>query len=61
MDGKWQPRDISDAEVERLIRERTSPAVKTALKNLIEAPMPTGSGRRKAGRRVARRAGAATG
>ena len=37
--------------VEELVRERTSPAVKAALKSLLEAPIATG----RAPRRVRRR------
>lgn len=45
-DGKWQPKIVSDEEVEALVAERTSPAVKAALKSLLEAPAPVaGRGR----------------
>ena len=42
-DGKWKPRPTPITPVEELVRERTSPAVKAALKSLLEAP-----GRRRA-------------
>lgn len=45
-DGKWKPRPIPARLVEELILERTSPAVKTALKSLIEAPTATSNGGR---------------
>lgn len=45
-DGQWRPKTVSDEEVESLVAERTSPAVKAALKSLLEAPAPvTGRGR----------------
>jgi hypothetical protein len=48
-DGKWQKRGVDDGAVQRLIAERTSPAVKAALKSLIDAPVPsTGRGGRRA-------------
>jgi len=44
-DGKWQKRNVDQATVSRLVAERTSPAVKDALKILLEAPAPsTGRG-----------------
>jgi hypothetical protein len=46
-DGKWQPRDVDDAEVEHLVRERTSPAVKDALKQVAAAPPPPKATRRR--------------
>ena len=61
-DGKWQPKTISDEEVAGLVAERTSPAVKAALKSLQEAPAPT-AGRARAPRRkktTTRRAKSAT-
>jgi hypothetical protein len=51
--GKWQPRRVAQAEVERLIAERTSAAVKDALKSLLDAPAPVtarGGGRKSSGR-----------
>ena len=45
-DGRWQPKTISDEEVAGLVAERTSPAVKAALHNLLEAPaLAAGRGR----------------
>lgn len=38
--GKWQPRLVSATDVDRLIAERTSPAVKDALSKLGTAPPP---------------------
>ncbi|MFP4603544.1 MAG: hypothetical protein ACLFNA_11495 [Halochromatium sp.] len=46
-DGKWQPRPISQAEIDALIAERTSTAVKAALQDLLSAPAPSGASRRK--------------
>ena len=40
-DGRWQMRKVDEATVNRLIAERTSRAVKDALKNLLEAPAPS--------------------
>jgi hypothetical protein len=37
-DGKWNARKVPTRSVEELVRERTSPAVKSALKDLLEAP-----------------------
>jgi len=45
--GKWQPRDISRTQVEALIAERSSEAVKAALHNLLTAPMPGGQETRR--------------
>ncbi|RQS53465.1 BREX-1 system adenine-specific DNA-methyltransferase PglX [Burkholderia sp. Bp8986] len=51
-DGKWTARKTPTRSVEELIRESTSPAVKSALKNLLEAPAATGNaGRGRGGRR----------
>lgn len=50
-DGKWRPRSIPARPVEELVRERTSQAVKAALKSLLEAPVVAG------GRTRGRRAG----
>jgi hypothetical protein len=51
-DSKWLARKTSTRSVEELVRERTSPAVKAALKSLLEAPAATGNlgrgGRRRA-------------
>ena len=37
-DGKWTARKTPTRSVDELVRERTSPAVKSALKSLLEAP-----------------------
>ena len=55
-DGKWQPKKVDKAVVDTLIAERTSPAVKEALHNLLHAPAPTSS-RGRGPRQAARRAG----
>lgn len=55
-DGKWQRRKIDEAVIKRLVAERTSSAVKDALKSLVEVPAPRvrrAGGRRKAPRRRA--------
>ena len=44
--GKWKPRSAPTRSVEELVRERTSQAVKAALKDLLEAPEPAGTARR---------------
>ena len=43
-DGKWQPRKVDQADVDKLVEDRISPAVKDAIKSLLEAPAPA-SGR----------------
>lgn len=56
-DGQWQPNAGSEEEVARLVSERTSPAVKDALKCLLEAPavlVGRGRGARAETRRVRR-------
>jgi len=52
-DGKWRRRLVSKDLLERLIEERSSPAVKAALEELCRAPAPAGSsrGRRSGARR----------
>ncbi|NTX41653.1 type II restriction endonuclease subunit M [Myxococcus sp. CA033] len=52
-DGKWTARKTPTRSVDELVRERTSPAVKSALKSLLEAPAAAGKsgGRRGGGRR----------
>jgi hypothetical protein len=52
-DGKWTARKTPTRSVDELVRERTSPAVKSALKSLLEAPAAAGksSGRKGGGRR----------
>jgi hypothetical protein len=53
-DGKWTARKTPTHSVDELVRERTSPAVKSALKSLLEAPVATGNaGRGRGGRRKA--------
>jgi len=53
-DGKWIARKTPTKSVEQLVKERTSAAVKSALKSLLDAPVAAGkttrrgSGRRKA-------------
>jgi hypothetical protein len=47
--GKWRRKEVGAATVKRLIEERTSPAVKAALKSLLEAPIAqNGSARQRA-------------
>jgi hypothetical protein len=45
-DGKWKTRKVPTRSVEELVHERTSSAVKAALKNLLEAPSAAGTGRK---------------
>jgi hypothetical protein len=55
-DAKWTARKTPTRSVDELVRERTSPAVKSALKSLLEAPMATGNvgrGRSRRGRTAA--------
>lgn len=40
--GKWTPRKTPTRSVELLVQERTSPAVKSALKSLLDAPVASG-------------------
>jgi hypothetical protein len=44
--GKWKALDTPAHPIEELVAGRTSPAVRAALKNLVEAPDPTGTARR---------------
>jgi hypothetical protein len=44
--GKWTARKTPARPVDELVQERTSPAVKAALKSLVDAPQPAGSGRK---------------
>jgi hypothetical protein len=46
-DGKWTARKTPTRSIEELVRERTSPAVKEALKTLIEAPVSAGTRNRR--------------
>lgn len=51
-DGKWTARKTPPKSVDELVKERTSPAVKSALKSLLEAPAAAGkSGGRRGGSR----------
>jgi hypothetical protein len=50
--GKWQPYQTPVRSIDELVRERTSPAVKAALKSLLEAPEPIGGARRARNGRV---------
>ena len=50
-DGKWTKRARPTRSVEELVAERTSPAVKAALADLLAAPAPAGSGGRRRGRK----------
>lgn len=45
-DGKWTARKTPTRKVDELVRERTSPAVKSALKSLIEAPAASGTAKK---------------
>jgi len=49
-DGKWTARKTPARSVDELVRERTSPAVKAALKSLLEAPVAQGGSGRGRGR-----------
>lgn len=51
-DAKWSARRTPTRSIEELVRERTSPAVKAALKSLLDAPAAArNGGRARAGRR----------
>lgn len=50
-DKKWKSRENCSLSVEEIVRERTSPAVKEALRSLMEAPDAAGTSKR--GRRRA--------
>jgi hypothetical protein len=51
-DGRWTARKTPTRSIDELVGERTSPAVKSALRSLREAPVATGSaGRGRASRR----------
>ncbi len=52
-DGDWQPRQVSQARVEELVQERTSPAVKAALQSLLDAPSPTTKSTKRPRRKAA--------
>lgn len=51
--GKWQPRKVAQSRIDELIAERTSAAVKDALRALLDAPAPVAS--RSGGRGPSRR------
>lgn len=51
-DGKWTAREAPTRSVDELVRERTSPAVKSALKSLLDASPAAGSGGRGRRRRA---------
>jgi hypothetical protein len=56
--GKLRPATVAQAEIDRLVGERTSPAVKDALNSLLAAPAPVvvrGGGRKSSGRTPTRR------
>lgn len=50
--GKWKARSRPTRPIEELIAERTSPAVKAALRSLIEAPVAGGTGTKRRSRRT---------
>jgi hypothetical protein len=45
-DGKWTARTAPTRSVDELVREQTSPAVKSALKSLLDAPSTVGATRK---------------
>lgn len=45
--GKWKPRPTPTRSIQELVRERTSIAVKTALKSLTDAPASNGQNARR--------------
>ncbi|WP_437744604.1 BREX-1 system adenine-specific DNA-methyltransferase PglX [Sorangium sp. So ce1504] len=45
-DGKWTARKTPTRSADELVRERTSPAVKSALKSLLEAPVASGAAKK---------------
>ena len=54
--GKWKPRPTPTRDVAEIVRERTSPAVKAALRSLLDAATPStkARGRVRAARKPAR-------
>jgi hypothetical protein len=46
VDGKWIARKTPTRSVDELVQERTSPAVKSALKSLLEAPVASGASKK---------------
>jgi hypothetical protein len=55
--GKWKPRATPTRPIEELVAERTSPAVKAALKSLLDAPVVTASGGRGRGKKASAKEG----
>jgi hypothetical protein len=53
--GKWEARPFPTRPIEELVHERTSTAVKAALKSLLEAPTANSNGGRRRGGRSATR------
>ena len=45
-DGKWKPNEQQQKSIAKLISERTSTAVKAALKSLLDAPEPASGAKR---------------
>lgn len=45
-DGKWTARKTPTRKIDEIVGERTSPAVKSALKSLLEAPAVVGTSRK---------------
>jgi len=45
-DGKWAARKVPTRSIEELVKERASPAVKAALKSLLEAPLASGAAKK---------------
>jgi hypothetical protein len=45
--GKWRKKPVSESRIQELITERTKPAVKAALQNLLSAAAPGGAKSRK--------------
>jgi hypothetical protein len=62
--GKWQPVKVPQAEIDQLVAERTSAAVKDALRSLLDAPAPMASknrASRRSGQPRVRRSAPTTG
>ena len=51
-DGKWQQRTVSRKVVERLVEDRASAAVRTAINDLLNAPAALQTSRRRRRNRV---------
>jgi len=45
--GKWHAKEVSGSEIEKSIRERTSASVKAALDDLLSAPVPAPTRRKR--------------